>query len=157
MYALIASGASLLIVGIAFGWHFGSLHWKGEYDQLVAQEEAQSAKQAAADRERAQKLRDDYDAAITEISSKYHADILASGATADGLAEQLRAYESRLSALRVSEAAHTAAGAHDPCPEPGRDPRVESAIERIIKTAGADADQLTALQAERAAVNAAMQ
>lgn len=153
VYSLAAAAFLLLAAGFALGWHFGSLHWKGEYNALVAKDEAQSAKQAAADRDHAQKLRDDYDVAITAISNKYHQDIAASDSAADGLAQQLRAYESRLRALSVPKAADPAAGAHDACPEPGRDPRVESAIERIIKAAGSDADQLTALQAERKAIH----
>lgn len=149
MYTVLAGIAGALIVGLLAGWHFGSLHWKGKYQELVASQDRSSAQAAADAQARDRKAREQYDEQLKGISDAYHREIAAADTTADGLARQLRAYESRLSRCTVPSSASPAAGAHDAGPEPSVDPRVATAVGRVIADSKLDAAQLSALQAER--------
>lgn len=64
LYAYIIAGIGALAVGVAIGWHFGSLHWKGEYQDLKAADWEAKAQGEKTARDELQKRLDGVNATI---------------------------------------------------------------------------------------------
>lgn len=65
LYAYIIAGVGALAMGVAIGWHFGSLHWKGEYQDLKAADWEAKAQGEKTARDELQRRLDGVNATIT--------------------------------------------------------------------------------------------
>lgn len=154
------AGAVVLAIGLYFGWHFGSLDWKGKYDGLVVSDAQNSADLTASATQQAQAARDTYDTNLKAITDAYHHDTAVADTTADGLSVQLRNYAHQLQICSVPKGGATRSGADDAAGGASGDPEltaavggVTEALGRTIKASGHDSTKLTALQNERRSLN----
>lgn len=160
LYLLAGAALGALLLGLAGGWHFGSLHWKSRYTAIVVSQATASAEAAVRAAERERKQQEDYDAAITAISIKHQQDLASGAATADDLRLELRSTARRLSRCLMPASAGTASGTHGADADPAGSRELAEALSGVERATGSLADRaliesakLSALQAERRTLN----